>query len=61
MPRCDVTFSAGPYDTNVINKGVELNAAGVETNLMIETSGHGAMRENYNLAGAHTRPLLSST
>jgi len=33
----------------VINKGVELNAAGVETNLMIETSGHGAMRENYNL------------
>ena len=34
---------------NVINKGVELNAAGTETHLMIETSGHGAMKENYNL------------
>lgn len=34
---------------NVINKGVELNEAGTETHLMIETSGHGAMKENYNL------------
>lgn len=34
---------------NVINKGVELNESGTETHLMIETSGHGAMKENYNL------------
>ena len=34
---------------NVINKGKELNAAGVVTPLMIETSGHGAMSENYDL------------
>lgn len=34
---------------NVINKGKELNASGVDTPLMIETSGHGAMRENYDL------------
>uniref|UniRef100_A0A7R9TXW9 phosphoglucomutase (alpha-D-glucose-1,6-bisphosphate-dependent) n=1 Tax=Prasinoderma coloniale TaxID=156133 RepID=A0A7R9TXW9_9VIRI len=34
---------------NVINKGVELNEAGVDCPLMIETSGHGAMRENYYL------------
>ena len=34
---------------NVIDKGVELNAAGEETHLMIETSGHGAMKENYFL------------
>jgi len=34
---------------NVINKGVELNMSGTETHLMIETSGHGAMRENHNL------------
>ena len=34
---------------NVINKGKELNASGVTTPLMIETSGHGAMSENYDL------------
>ena len=34
---------------NVINKGKELNEDGVETHLMIETSGHGAMKENHNL------------
>jgi len=34
---------------NIIAKGVELNAAGVETPLMIETSGHGAMKENHFL------------
>ena len=32
---------------NVINKGIELNAAGEECDLAIETSGHGAMKENY--------------
>jgi len=31
---------------NVIDKGVELAAQGVDTPLMIETSGHGAMAEN---------------
>lgn len=34
---------------NVIDKGIELNDAGRETNLAIETSGHGAMRENWYL------------
>jgi hypothetical protein len=34
---------------NVISKGMELNDAGVDTPLMIETSGHGAMRDNYFL------------
>jgi phosphomannomutase len=34
---------------NVINKGKELNASGIVTPLMIETSGHGAMKENYDL------------
>lgn len=32
---------------NVINKGIELNAAGETCELAIETSGHGAFRENY--------------
>ncbi len=32
---------------NVIGKGIELNAAGEECFLAIETSGHGAFRENY--------------
>ncbi|KAL6604895.1 hypothetical protein ACP70R_042839 [Stipagrostis hirtigluma subsp. patula] len=34
---------------NVIDKGVQLNADGVETHLMMETTGHGALRENYFL------------
>jgi len=34
---------------NVIDKGVELSAAGVDVPLMIETSGHGAMAENHYL------------
>ncbi|CAL5224325.1 g6994 [Coccomyxa viridis] len=34
---------------NVIGKGVELNGEGVQTELMMETSGHGAMKENYYL------------
>lgn len=32
---------------NVINKGIELNAQGEVCELAIETSGHGAFRENY--------------
>ncbi len=32
---------------NVIDKGIELNQAGQECELAIETSGHGAFRENY--------------
>ena len=32
---------------NVINKGIELNAAGEECQLAIETSGHGAFKDNY--------------
>eukprot|EP01025_Chloroclados_australasicus_P044931 TRINITY_DN48958_c0_g1_i1.p1 TRINITY_DN48958_c0_g1~~TRINITY_DN48958_c0_g1_i1.p1 ORF type:complete len:272 (-),score=44.19 TRINITY_DN48958_c0_g1_i1:113-928(-) len=31
---------------NVINKGIELNKEGVECHLMMETSGHGALKEN---------------
>ncbi|KAK6931016.1 Alpha-D-phosphohexomutase, alpha/beta/alpha domain III [Dillenia turbinata] len=34
---------------NVIDKGVELNEDGIETHLMMETSGHGALKENYFL------------
>lgn len=32
---------------NVINKGIELNEAGERCELAIETSGHGAFKENY--------------
>lgn len=34
---------------NIIDKGMELQAKGVPCPLMMETSGHGAMRENYFL------------
>ncbi|KAJ1291717.1 hypothetical protein BS78_02G337300 [Paspalum vaginatum] len=34
---------------NVIDKGAQLNADGVETHLMMETTGHGALKENYFL------------
>jgi phosphomannomutase len=39
---------------NVIGKGAELNAAGVDCALMMETSGHGALADNHFLDdGAH--------
>jgi phosphomannomutase len=39
---------------NVIGKGVELNAAGIDCALMMETSGHGALADNHFLDdGAH--------
>jgi phosphomannomutase len=34
---------------NIIDKAIELNRAGIDCPLAIETSGHGAMRENYML------------
>ena len=34
---------------NVIDKGIQLNMDGIETHLMMETSGHGALKENYFL------------
>jgi len=34
---------------NVINKGIELGKQGVDCQLMMETSGHGAMRQNHYL------------
>lgn len=34
---------------NVINKGMQLNRDGIETHLMMETTGHGSLRENYFL------------
>ncbi|KAF5442742.1 hypothetical protein F2P56_035367 [Juglans regia] len=34
---------------NVIDKGVHLNKDGIEAHLMMETSGHGALKENYFL------------
>lgn len=34
---------------NVIDKGVHLNQDGIETHLMMETSGHGALKENHFL------------
>ena len=48
---------------NVINKGLELNAAGTDCQLAIETSGHAAMKENYFLDdGAYlaTRIVIKS-
>lgn len=34
---------------NVIDKGVQLNQDGIDTHLMMETSGHGALKENHFL------------
>ncbi|CAN0921312.1 algC [Linum grandiflorum] len=34
---------------NVIDKGVQLNKDGIEAHLMMETSGHGALKENHFL------------
>ncbi|MBU4439905.1 MAG: phosphomannomutase/phosphoglucomutase [Acetobacterium sp.] len=34
---------------NVINEAIRLNQAGIETHLAMETSGHGAIKENYFL------------
>ena len=34
---------------NVINESIRLNAEGIESHLAIETSGHGAVKENYFL------------
>ncbi|KAJ4973898.1 hypothetical protein NE237_007072 [Protea cynaroides] len=34
---------------NVIDKGIQLNKEGIETHLMMETSGHGALKENHFL------------
>lgn len=34
---------------NVIDKGVQLNRDGIEAHLMMETSGHGALKENHFL------------
>ena len=48
---------------NVINKAIEMNKAGINTPLAIETSGHAALRENYFLDdGAYlaTRILIEA-
>ncbi|MBQ4037332.1 MAG: phosphomannomutase/phosphoglucomutase [Clostridia bacterium] len=48
---------------NVINKAIEMNNAGINTPLAIETSGHAALRENYFLDdGAYlaTRILIEA-
>ncbi|EPS61324.1 hypothetical protein M569_13472 [Genlisea aurea] len=34
---------------NVIDKGIRLNRRGIDTHLMMETSGHGALKENHFL------------
>ncbi|XP_043696047.1 phosphomannomutase/phosphoglucomutase [Telopea speciosissima] len=34
---------------NVIDKGIQLNKEGIEAHLMMETSGHGALKENHFL------------
>jgi phosphomannomutase len=44
---------------NVIDKGVQLNADGVETHLMMETTGHGALKENYFLDDGALTPLYT--
>ena len=44
---------------NVINKAIELNAAGEESHLAIETSGHAAIKDNYFLDdGAYLATLI---
>lgn len=44
---------------NVINEGIRLNANGKECHLAIETSGHGAIKENYWLDdGAYLAALI---
>lgn len=42
---------------NVIDKGVQLNEEGIETHLMMETSGHGALKENYFLDDGNHRSI----
>ena len=44
---------------NVINKAIELNAAGIDSELAIETSGHAAYKQNYFLDdGAYLATLI---
>ena len=44
---------------NVINKAIELNEAGIESHLAIETSGHAAIKDNYFLDdGAYLATLI---
>ena len=46
---------------NVINEAVRLNSEGIETHLAMETSGHGAVKENYFLDdGAYLSVMLIS-
>lgn len=46
---------------NVIDKGIQLNRDGVETHLMMETTGHGALKENHFLDDGKTAPHHSSS
>ncbi|KAB2598063.1 hypothetical protein D8674_000983 [Pyrus ussuriensis x Pyrus communis] len=39
---------------NVIDEAIRLNSVGEESHLAIETSGHGALKENHGLTMAHT-------
>lgn len=43
---------------NVIDKGVQLNKDGVETHLMMETTGHGALKENHFLDDGNTHVIF---
>ncbi|MBS6765797.1 MAG: phosphomannomutase/phosphoglucomutase [Clostridium sp.] len=46
---------------NVINEAIRLNKEGIETHLAIETSGHGAVKENYFLDdGAYMSVVIIS-
>ena len=46
---------------NVINEAIRLNQEGIETHLAIETSGHGAVKENYFLDdGAYMSVVIIS-
>jgi Phosphoglucomutase/phosphomannomutase, alpha/beta/alpha domain III len=47
---------------NVIDKACELNSRGVDSQLAIETSGHGALKENHMLDdGAYMAMKVSTT
>jgi Phosphoglucomutase/phosphomannomutase, alpha/beta/alpha domain III len=47
---------------NVIDKACELNSKGIDSQLAIETSGHGALKENHMLDdGAYMAMKVSTT
>jgi Phosphoglucomutase/phosphomannomutase, alpha/beta/alpha domain III len=58
---CDVCIRYKKGYKNVIDKACELNSKGIDSQLAIETSGHGALKENHMLDdGAYMAMKVSS-